>query len=70
VYVAGAMPCGSCRQFLWEWAAESALCIVEQVEQSVLRSTDLEGRPVAEQEFLIAQFDDLMPYPFPRRANE
>ena len=29
VYVQGALPCGSCRQFLWEWSAENAVCLVD-----------------------------------------
>jgi cytidine deaminase len=29
VYTQGAPPCGSCRQFLWEWATPTALSFVE-----------------------------------------
>ena len=29
VYTWGAPPCGSCRQFLWEWAAPDATCFIE-----------------------------------------
>lgn len=29
IYTFGAPPCGSCRQFLWEWAAPEARCFIE-----------------------------------------
>jgi cytidine deaminase len=29
VYTRGGPPCGSCRQFLWEWAAPDAVCLIE-----------------------------------------
>lgn len=29
VYTRGALPCGSCRQFLWEWAVPEAACLVD-----------------------------------------
>lgn len=29
VYVLGALPCGSCRQFLWEWATPETVCLVD-----------------------------------------
>jgi cytidine deaminase len=30
VYTLGAPPCGSCRQFLWEWAVPDALCFIDE----------------------------------------
>jgi len=29
VYTLGTPPCGSCRQFLWEWAAPDARCLID-----------------------------------------
>lgn len=29
VYTIGVPPCGSCRQFLWEWAAPDATCFID-----------------------------------------
>jgi cytidine deaminase len=29
LYVCGAAPCGSCRQFAWEWAAPDARCVID-----------------------------------------
>jgi cytidine deaminase len=29
VYTLGAPPCGSCRQFLWEWATHGAVCFID-----------------------------------------
>lgn len=29
LYVSGATPCGSCRQFAYEWATEDAVCVVD-----------------------------------------
>lgn len=29
LYVSGAAPCGSCRQFAWEWAAPEARCVID-----------------------------------------
>jgi cytidine deaminase len=29
IYTQGAPPCGSCRQFLWEWALPGAVCFFE-----------------------------------------
>jgi cytidine deaminase len=29
LYVSGAAPCGSCRQFAWEWAAPRARCVID-----------------------------------------
>jgi cytidine deaminase len=34
LYVAGGSPCGSCRQFAYEFAAPDAICIVERIDQS------------------------------------
>jgi cytidine deaminase len=51
VYTRGAPPCGSCRQFLWEWAVpEEAVCVID------LRSPDTRIR-----QSLLA---DLYPEPF------
>jgi cytidine deaminase len=30
VYTRDVPPCGSCRQFLWEWAAPGAICFVDR----------------------------------------
>jgi cytidine deaminase len=48
VYVAGGAPCGSCRQFAYEFAVPSATWILEAVSRSQLESgplTDLDSRP-------------------------
>lgn len=29
LYVCGAAPCGSCRQFAWEWATPGARCVID-----------------------------------------
>jgi hypothetical protein len=29
LYVSGATPCGSCRQFAWEWATPRARCVID-----------------------------------------
>jgi cytidine deaminase len=29
VYTLGSPPCGSCRQFLWEWASPDARCFID-----------------------------------------
>lgn len=44
VYVVGAPPCGSCRQFLSEWAIEDAQCVIDKPgleEVTVRRLADL-----------------------------
>lgn len=33
VFTRGGPPCGSCRQFLWEWAAPGAVCLIEADEE-------------------------------------
>jgi cytidine deaminase len=33
VYTVDAPPCGSCRQFLWEWAAPDAACLIEEADE-------------------------------------
>lgn len=30
VYVLGGAPCGSCRQFLWEFAVEDAIVVIDE----------------------------------------
>jgi cytidine deaminase len=37
LYVAGAAPCGSCRQFALEFARADAVCVFEQIEQWSLK---------------------------------
>jgi len=29
LYICGAAPCGSCRQFAWEWATPRARCVID-----------------------------------------
>lgn len=41
VYVAGAMPCGSCRQFALEFGSPDALWVVDLVAQELLAETPL-----------------------------
>lgn len=41
VYVAGAMPCGSCRQFALEFGSTDALWLVDLVPQDLLREQSL-----------------------------
>jgi len=41
LYVAGAAPCGSCRQFAWEWADESTAFVFEHVDQEELQRKPL-----------------------------
>lgn len=50
LYTQGAPPCGSCRQFLWEWAVPDAVCVVD------LERTDEGVREYA--------FSSLLPEPF------
>lgn len=45
LYVVGAPPCGSCRQFAWEWADEATAYVVEQVDQQELRRKPLPSIP-------------------------
>ncbi len=52
IYTRGAPPCGSCRQFLWEWAAPDAVCLIEE-------GNEQDGTGV--KEFRLA---DLLPVPF------
>ena len=52
VYTRGGPPCGSCRQFLWEWAAPGAVCLIEADE-------DEPDGALAE-----IQLADLLPKPF------
>jgi cytidine deaminase len=48
VYVAGATPCGSCRQFALEFAAPGAIWIIEDVTQEMLRERLLVELPLTE----------------------
>lgn len=41
VYVAGAMPCGSCRQFTFEFGTAESLWLVDLVPQELLRDRSL-----------------------------
>jgi cytidine deaminase len=42
VFTRGAPPCGSCRQFLWEWAMPDAVCLIEEAGVvSQVRLSDL-----------------------------
>ena len=52
VYTRGGPPCGSCRQFLWEWAAPGAVCLIEATDEK-------HGRAVHE-----VALADLLPNPF------
>jgi cytidine deaminase len=36
LYVAGGSPCGSCRQFTSEFAADDAICVIEQIGQPAI----------------------------------
>lgn len=49
LYVCGAAPCGSCRQFAWEWAAPRARCVIDLPS---------EGR------YRIVPLRELLPVPF------
>jgi len=48
VYTQGAPPCGGCRQFLWEFATEDAVCVVDDRDDTAYETT----------------LADLLPYPF------
>jgi len=52
IYTRGGPPCGSCRQFLWEWAARGAVCLIEA-------DKDEPSDALAE-----IQLADLLPKPF------
>jgi cytidine deaminase len=41
VYVAGFEPCGSCRQFAWEFASQRAIWVLEDVTQAELQVDSL-----------------------------
>jgi cytidine deaminase len=41
IYVAGGAPCGSCRQFIAEFATDDAICVFEDVDQGQLRADGL-----------------------------
>lgn len=42
LYVQGAAPCGSCRQFAWEWSSPETVCVVDRA------GNDWEARLLAE----------------------
>lgn len=37
LYVAGAAPCGSCRQFAHEFAIDDAICVIDKLDQTGIR---------------------------------
>jgi cytidine deaminase len=43
IYVAGGAPCGSCRQFIAEFAAGDAICVFEEFDQERLKGEGLLG---------------------------
>lgn len=62
LYVAGAAPCGSCRQFAYEFAGEDAICVVQDVGQPMLHD-----RPLAElasPKLEVWRLEDLLPRAF------
>jgi cytidine deaminase len=52
VYTIDYPPCGSCRQFLWEWAAPGAVCFIDETDAE--HETPVRGFQLAE----------LLPEPF------
>jgi cytidine deaminase len=62
VYVAGAMPCGSCRQFAIEFGTPDALWIIEDVSQEDLRDGLLADLPTPE--LLLMTFAEALPAAF------
>jgi cytidine deaminase len=63
VYVAGAMPCGGCRQFAVEFGSPDALWVIDDVAQEDLRSGSLADLPPTP-ELLIMSFADALPAAF------
>jgi cytidine deaminase len=62
LYVVGGAPCGSCRQFAWEWADESAAYVIEQIDQEKLKRGPLTSiEPGPTQQGLLS---DLLPAAF------
>jgi cytidine deaminase len=41
LYVCGATPCGSCRQFAWEWATPRARCVIDSPSDGRYRVVSL-----------------------------
>ncbi len=64
VYVAGAMPCGSCRQFTLEFGGPESLWIVDLVPQEILtRERSLLELPVSP-DTVILTFGEALPAAF------
>lgn len=61
LYVAGAAPCGSCRQFALEFAAAEAICVVDKLDQKTLADP---GRPAVDVPPDVSRLADLLPKAF------
>lgn len=62
VYVAGLTPCGSCRQFAFEFAEDEAVWILEPIAQAELRATSLQTLASDRQPHVVP-FGDYLPAP-------
>lgn len=69
LYVAGPPPCGSCRQFVAEFAAEDGVWIIERVGQPDLHAMPLDTLAI-DQEPLVLPFRDALPFTFCRSSIE
>lgn len=63
LYVAGAAPCGSCRQFALQFAARDAVCVFEHIPQSSLKRRRW-PRPVGRREPQVWSLTELLPEAF------
>src|SRR5437016_4233303 len=64
LYIAGAAPCGSCRQFAAEFASDAAIWIVDRISQSeIQREGSLLELPPS-REPVVKAFGELFPFPF------
>lgn len=63
LYVAGGPPCGSCRQFAWEFGRPESTCIQDRVEQDWLQRHSLEELE-KEDQCVELRFDALLPGAF------